>query len=69
MKINIRGNAISDMKRINNTDKERIHNKILELEKFPNVGNLKKLTNFESAYMLRVGITEFYSMLMETTSK
>jgi len=35
------------LKRIAGTDKERIHNKILELKDFPNVSNLKRLTDFE----------------------
>ena len=69
MKINIRKNAINDLKRISGTDKERIHNKILELENFPNVSNLKRLTNFEPAYRTRVGSTEFYSMSLETQLK
>jgi len=55
MNINIRKSAINDLKRIGKTDKDRIHLKILELEHFPNVSNLKKLTNFEPAYRARVG--------------
>lgn len=55
MKINIRKTAINDLKRIGRTDKNRIHAKILELEYFPNVSNLKRLTNFEHAYRARVG--------------
>ncbi|MGB5157035.1 type II toxin-antitoxin system RelE family toxin [Desulfobacterium sp. N47] len=55
MKINIRQSAIKDLKKIVGTDKKRIHDKILELENFPNVSNLKRLTNFEPAYRARVG--------------
>ena len=55
MKINIRKSAIKDLKKINNPDKEKIHNQILELTKFPNLLNIKKLTKFEPAYRLRVG--------------
>ena len=55
MQIDIRKSAISDLKRIGGTDKERIHNKILELENFPNVSNWERLTNFEPAYRARVG--------------
>ncbi|MFH2045088.1 MAG: type II toxin-antitoxin system RelE/ParE family toxin [Pseudomonadota bacterium] len=55
MKINIRQSAIKDLKKIGETDKKRIHDKILELENFPNVSNLKRLTNFEPAYRARVG--------------
>jgi mRNA interferase RelE/StbE len=55
MKINIRNSAIRDLKNIDYKIKERIHTAILELKKFPNISNIKKLTNFESAYRLRVG--------------
>ncbi|OQX22748.1 MAG: plasmid stabilization protein [Desulfobacteraceae bacterium IS3] len=55
MKINIRESAVKDLKKIGGTDKKRIHNKILELENFPDVSNLKKLTDFEPAYRARVG--------------
>ena len=55
MKINIRKSAIKDLKRIESNQKEVIHKKILELRNFPEISNLKKLTNFEPAYRLRVG--------------
>ena len=55
MKINLRKSAIKDLKKIDRQDKEAIHAKILELVNFPNVSNIKKLTNFEPAYRLRVG--------------
>ena len=55
MKVKIRESAIKDFNRISRNDKERIHKKILELENFPNISNLKRLTNFESAYRARVG--------------
>ena len=55
MKINIRASAIRDLKRINKKDKIAIHSGILNLEKFPDISNVKKLTNFEPAYRLRVG--------------
>ena len=55
MKIKIRKSAIKDLKSINEPFKKNIHNKILELINFPNVTNIKKLTNFEPAYRLRVG--------------
>jgi mRNA interferase RelE/StbE len=35
--------------------KSILKNKILELKKFPNLQNIKKLTNFEPAYRLRIG--------------
>ncbi len=55
MKINIRKSAIKDLKNIPKEEKIRIYSKILELKKFPNVSNLKKLSNFQPAYRLRVG--------------
>ena len=55
MKINIRRSAIKDLKKIDNKDKEKIISKILELENFPNISNIKKLTDFEPAYRIRIG--------------
>ena len=55
MKIEIRKSAIKDLKQISEPYKTKIHNKILELKKFPNLQNIKKLTNFEPAFRLRVG--------------
>jgi mRNA interferase RelE/StbE len=55
MKINIRKTAITDLKKIDRKVKDRIHKKITELQHFPNIPNIKKLTNFEPAYRLRIG--------------
>ncbi|MCA9946774.1 MAG: type II toxin-antitoxin system RelE/ParE family toxin [Anaerolineales bacterium] len=55
MQINIRNTAIKDLKKIDKQNKQRIHAKILELEQFPNISNVKRLTNFEPAYRIRVG--------------
>lgn len=55
MQINIRSSAIRDLKKIDKAHRDRIHKKILSLKEFPNVPNIKKLTNFEPAYRLRVG--------------
>lgn len=55
MKINIRESAVKDLKKISATGKKRIHSKILELQNFPDVSNMKKLTDFEPAYRARVG--------------
>jgi len=46
MNINIRKSAIKDSKAIAPKDKEKIYAKILELKNFPDVLNVKKLTNF-----------------------
>ncbi|MFO7683172.1 MAG: type II toxin-antitoxin system RelE/ParE family toxin [Chloroflexota bacterium] len=55
MNVNIRRSAIKDLSKIDNKQKQKIHAKILELENFPDIANVKKLTNFEPAYRLRVG--------------
>ena len=55
MQIEIRKSAIKDLKQISEPFKTKIHNKILELKNFPNLQNIKKLTNFEPAYRLRIG--------------
>jgi mRNA interferase RelE/StbE len=55
MKIEIRKSAIKDLKHISEPFKTKIHNKILELKDFPDIQNIKKLTNFEPAYRLRIG--------------
>jgi mRNA interferase RelE/StbE len=55
MQIEIRKSAVKDLKSINEPFKTKLHVKILELKNFPNLSNIKKLTNFEPAYRLRVG--------------
>jgi mRNA interferase RelE/StbE len=55
MNINIRKSAVRDLKKISPEQKHKIQSKILELKNFPEVSNVKKLTNFEPAYRLRVG--------------
>ena len=55
MKIELRKSAIKDLKSISEPFKTKLHEKILELQKFPDLQNIKKLTNFEPAYRLRVG--------------
>ena len=64
MKIELRKSAIKDLKNISEPYKTKLHNKILELQKFPNLQNIKKLTNFEPAYRLRVGN---YRILFDVT--
>ena len=64
MKIELRKSAIKDLKSISEPYKTKLHNKILELQKFPNLKNIKKLTNFEPAYRLRVGN---YRVLFDVT--
>ncbi len=55
MKIEIRKSAIKDLKRISQPYKTKLHKEILNLKRFPDLSNIKKLTNFEPAYRLRVG--------------
>ena len=55
MKIKIRKSAIKDLRRIDHEVRDRLHDKIKSLTNFPNVSNIKKLTNFEPAYRMRVG--------------
>ena len=66
MKIELRKSAIKDLKSISEPYKTKLHNKILELQKFPNLQNIKKLTNFEPAYRLRVGN---YRVLFDVTDE
>lgn len=55
MTIKIDTKAIKDLSKINKNDARKILSKIETLENFPEVPNLKKLTNFEPPYRLRVG--------------
>ena len=55
MRIEIRKSAIRDLQKINEPFKSKLHEKIISLKNFPNLSNIKKLTNFEPAYRLRVG--------------
>lgn len=45
MKIEIRKSAIKDLKAISEPFKSKLHEKILELTNFPDLSNIKKLTN------------------------
>ena len=55
MKVEIRKSAIKDLRHISEPFKTNIHDKVLELKHFPDIQNIKKLTNFKPAYRLRVG--------------
>ena len=56
MKIEIRKSAIKDLKSIDKKLVKHIHSKIHGLKEFPKIKNIKKLTNFEPSYRLRIGI-------------
>jgi len=67
MKINIRKNAIKDLKKIDHQNREKIHLTIAELKNFPNISNLKKLTTFEPAYRRRIGDYRILFDVLEDT--
>jgi len=47
--------AIKVLSKLDKTEAKKILNKISELAKYPHIPNIKKLTNFEPPYRLRVG--------------
>ncbi len=55
MTVTIDAKAIKDLSKIPKVDTKKIFSKIEALQKFPHVPNLKKLTNFEPPYRMRVG--------------
>ena len=62
MQIRIDNSAIKEFSKINKSDAIKILTKIETLKDFPNISNLKKLTNFYPPYRLRVGN---YSVLFD----
>jgi len=55
MKIEILDKAIKDLKKIDKTQAKKILNSISKLEHYPNIANIKKLTNYNPTHRLRVG--------------
>jgi mRNA interferase RelE/StbE len=55
MQIELRKSAIKDLNNLPKKIKAVIHLKIAELADFPQLPNIKKLTDFEPAYRLRIG--------------
>jgi len=55
MKILIDTKALKDLRKIDKTQAKKIFYKIESLTDFPEVPNLKKLTNFQPPFRLRVG--------------
>lgn len=55
MTVVIDDNAIKNLSKLDKTEAKKILIKISELEKYPHWRNIKKLTNFEPPYRLRVG--------------
>jgi len=65
MQIELRKSAIKDLSTLPKNIKEIIHLKIADLAKYPDVANIKKLTQFEYSYRLRVGD---YRILFDTVN-
>jgi mRNA interferase RelE/StbE len=55
MTVLIDDKALKDLSKIQKQDAQKIFLKIELLEDYPDVANIKKLTNFEPPYRLRVG--------------
>ncbi|CAA6805230.1 MAG: RelE/StbE replicon stabilization toxin [uncultured Sulfurovum sp.] len=55
MNVVIDDKAIKDLSKIQKQEVKKILLKIEALEDYPDVANIKKLTNFEPPYRLRVG--------------
>ena len=55
MKIKILDKAIKDLKKIDKLQAKKILTSISKLENYPNISNIKKLTNHNPAYRLRIG--------------
>ena len=55
MIVEIDSKALKDLSKIQKQEIKKILSKIELLEEYPDVANIKKLTNFEPPYRLRVG--------------
>lgn len=55
MNVVIRKSAVKDFKKISEPYKSKIKEKIISLQDFPDISNIKKLINFTPSYRLRVG--------------
>ena len=55
MKIEILDKAIKDLKKIDKIQAKKILNSISNLENYPDIANIKKLTNYSPTHRLRVG--------------
>jgi mRNA interferase RelE/StbE len=55
MKIEILDKAIKDLKKIDKIQAKKILNSISNLEQYPDIANIKKLTNYNPTHRLRVG--------------
>jgi mRNA interferase RelE/StbE len=66
VQIKFKNSALKDLKKLNKAEIDNIIDKIDNLQFFPNVINVKKLTNFFPPYRLRVGN---YRILFELNEK
>jgi len=55
MIVEIDSKALKDLTKLHKQEVKKILSKIELLEDYPNISNIKKLTNFEPPYRLRVG--------------
>ena len=55
MTVEIDSKALKDLTKIHKQEVKKIFSKIELLENYPDTSNIKKLTNFEPPYRLRVG--------------
>ena len=55
MKVIVRKSAIKDLKKIDNSQRDKIKKAVASLEGYPNLSQIKHLTNFSPKYRLRVG--------------
>ena len=55
MRVEIDKKAQKDFKRIDISDQQAVKKALLSLQEFPNISNIKKLSNFEPAYRQRIG--------------
>ncbi|MEA1919849.1 MAG: type II toxin-antitoxin system RelE/ParE family toxin [Campylobacterota bacterium] len=55
MKVEIDKKAQKDFKRINSSDHQLIKKALVSLQNYPDISNIKQLSNFEPGYRLQVG--------------
>ena len=55
MEIELRKSAIKDLSKLLPNHRSKVLSAISSLKNFPNIGNVKRLVNFDFAFRLRVG--------------
>ncbi len=55
MRVDVDEKALKDLKKIDKLYAKKIFNSFYDLENYPNVSNIKKLTNFFPPFRYRVG--------------